>query len=160
MGLIKKSVSDTERKIKYAKYAMRVLKECHMVQDFIEYTKSDNYKYFKERYMEKHKTSEIWYDYDECTEIFGTVNFACYYYTKHIKEPYNSYALLIAYLALFDKEEYYRYVQRYDKGYESNAYIKTFLNGGIYETTNKDIKILKKWIKYKEALHGNQDYII
>lgn len=156
MGLIKKSVSDIERKIKYARYAMRVLKECHMAQDFIEYTNSDNYKSFKERYMQRHKDcSEVWYDYDNCIDIFGTVNISYYFSRKNRKEPYNTYALLIAYVALFDEEEYYRHGKCYGKEYSPSQFITKFLGAEIFETTDKDIAMLKKWIKHKEALYGN-----
>ena len=160
MGLIKKSVSDIERKAKYARYAMRVLKECHMVQDFMEYTKTDSYKEFKKMYMKKYKTSEIWYDYNKCIEIFGTICILNYYYEKNMKRPYNSYTLLMAYLALFDKEEFERYKWCYGNAYEANEYIKKFLNKEIFETSDRDVEILNKWIKQKEALHGSQDYTI
>lgn len=158
MGLIKKSVSDIERKVKYARYVMRVLKECHMVQDFMGYTKSENYKNFKKRYIQRHKDcSEIWYDYDTCGDIFGTVNFSNFYFNKHMKEPYNSYALLIAYIALFDEEEYNRYGKCYSQEYSPNQFIVKFLEGRIYETNSRDIGMLKKWIKHKEALYGSKD---
>ena len=109
MDLIKKSVSDIERKTKYARIVMRVLKECHMIQDFIAYTKTENYKGFKKRYMQEHNTSDVWYDCDSCTEILGTCNLSVYY---NYREPHNTYLLVIAYLALFCEEEFEIYQLR------------------------------------------------
>ena len=158
MGLIKKSVSDIERKVKYARYVMRVLKECHMVQDCIGYTDTANYKTFKERYMKKYNTSEVWYDYRSCAEILGSVNISAYY--RNFKEPHDTYALLLAYLAIFDEEEYeyYRFtIGRDDDGENASAYIAKFLNHKVYETNTSDIMIVKKWLKHKEALYGSED---
>jgi hypothetical protein len=158
MGLIKKSVSDIERKVKYARYVMRVLKECHMVQDFIGYTDTANYKEFKERYMKKYNTSEVWYDYRSCAEILGSVNISTYY--CNFKEPHDTYALLLAYLAIFDEEEYeyYRFtIGRDDDDENASAYIAKFLNRKVYGTNTGDIMIVIKWLKHKEALYGSKD---
>jgi hypothetical protein len=157
MGLIKKSVSDIERKVKYARYAMRVLKECHMVQDFIGYTDTANYKTFKERYMKKYNTSEVWYDYRSCAEILGSVNISAYY--RIFKEPHDTYALLLAYLAIFDEEEYdhYRFTIGRYKDDNASAYIIKFLNHKVYATNTGDIMIVMKWLKHKEALYGSKD---
>ena len=157
MGLIKKSVSDIERKVKYARYVMRVLKECRMVQDFIGYTDTANYKTFKEQYMKKYNTSEAWYDYRSCAEILGSVNISAYY--RNFKEPHDTYALLLAYLAIFDKEEYeyYRFTIGRDDYDNASAYIAKFLNHRVYGTNTGDIMIVKKWLKHKEALYGSKD---
>lgn len=159
MGLIKKSVSDIERKAKYARYVMRVLKECNMVSDFIEYTRTDNYKYFRDRYMKKHGATDVWYDCRTCGEILGACNFSFYFYSvKKKNEKYNTYALVIAYLALFDEEEYERYCRVLERdAYSASSFITRFLDYRVAETNRADIEIVKKWIKEKEILHGSKN---
>jgi hypothetical protein len=159
MGLIKKSVSDIERKTKYARYVMRVLKECKMVHDFIDYTNTDNYRVFRNNYMEKHGTTDVWYDCRTCGEILGAVNFEYYYYRKGEKAPYNTYALLLAYLALFDEEEYEHYcsVFGHEKYDNARVYIIKFLRHNVYNISIKDIDIVNKWIKEREILYGSEN---
>lgn len=157
MGLIKKSVSDIERKAKYARIVMQVLKECHMVQDFIAYTKTENYKGFKKRYMQKHNTSDVWYDYDSCTEILGTCNLSTYY--RNYKEPHNTYLLVIAYLALFHEEEFKIHQLRVngDKKDTPQEFIEKFKQLKLYDCKRQDLPILEKWFKLKEALYGGKN---
>jgi hypothetical protein len=159
MGLIKKSVSDIERKAKYARYVMRVLKECNMVSDFIEYTRTDNYKYFRNKYMKRHGTTDVWYDCRTCGEILGTCNFSFYFYSvKKKDEKYNTYALVIAYLALFDKEEYYRYYSVLGRDTDSaSSFITRFLDYSVMKTHTADIDMVKKWIKEKKILYGSKN---
>jgi hypothetical protein len=162
MGLIKKSVSDIERKAKYARYVMRVLKECNMVRDFIEYTRTDNYRDFKNSYIKKHGTTDVWYDCRTCGEILGAVNLGYYYFRKGEKEPYNTYALLLAYLALFDEEEYEHYhsVFGHEKYDNARVYIIKFLRHNVYNTSIKDIDIVNKWRKEREILYGSTNLFV
>ena len=62
MDLTKKSVSDIEKANKCARVAMRILKECNLVKEFIEYTNTATYDYFAKRYSEKNNTSAYWCD--------------------------------------------------------------------------------------------------
>jgi hypothetical protein len=66
---------------------------------------------------------------------------------------------LLAYLAIFDEEEYeyYRFtIGRVDDD-NASAYIAKFLNHKVYDTNTEDIMIVIKWLKHKEALYGSKD---
>lgn len=160
MDLTKKSVSDIERKLKYARYAMRVLKDCHLVHEWVEYTKTDNYKRLKVKDIEENKTTSAWYDYDNCGSIFGRVNFSQYFWMHCRKEPYNTYVLLNAYLALFDEEEFNKHGKVYSTMFNAKEYIKKVLNKEAYGINDNDVKMVKKWIKEKETLYGSKDCFV
>lgn len=160
MGLIKKSVLDIERKAKYARYVMRVLKECNLVKEFIDYIDTKAYLNFAERYASKNSTCTLlWYDKEYCANILGCCNFEryleCKYDAKKAKRC-NSYHLLLCYLAIFDKDEYDRYARRdstYNSTYiSSDEYIKNALHNNNYEQGCEDIEIINKWLKFKEIM--------
>lgn len=164
MGLINESVLDIERKVKYARIVMRVLKECHLVKDFIDYTTTDNYIDFAKSYKRRHAKSvytEVWYDRDMCGNILGACNFDYYLeqkYGRTFSRQYHPYHLVLCYLALFDEEEYIRYKYREDgKWLKPNEYIENALLGKNYDQGKLDANIVRNWIKQKEIFHGNKD---
>ena len=107
MDLTKKSVSDIERANKCARIAMRILKECNLVKEFIEYTHTTTYNDFATRYAHKNNTTTYWCDRKKCTDVFGCCNFESFLssYKKWLK-PVSVYELTFFYLALFDEKEY------------------------------------------------------
>lgn len=164
MGLIKKSVSDIERKLKYARIVMRVLKECKLFKDFIDYTSTDNYIYFARRYKNAHKLeayTDVWYDKQYCGSVLGSCNFDWYLeqkYGRTFSTQYNSYHLLLCYLVLFDEEEYIRYEYRDDRnGVKPNEYIEKALLGKNYGQGKLDADVVRNWLKQKEIFYGNKD---
>lgn len=162
MGLIKKSVSDIERKLKYARIVMRVLKECHLVKEFMEYTDTNKFRRFAEKYAKSNYTChDVWYDKEKCASILGSCNFDYYIeekYGREISRKYHPYHLVLCYLALFDKEEYTNYAHREEGEWiSSEQYIENALQGKNYYQGFKDIEIVKKWVKLKEVLYGNKD---
>lgn len=105
MDLIKKSVSDIERANKCARVAMRVLKECNLVKEFIEYTHTTTYNYFATQYANKNNTTTYWCDRKKCVDVFGCCNFESFLSKKWLKLV-SLYELTFFYLALFDEKEY------------------------------------------------------
>jgi hypothetical protein len=105
MDLTKKSVSDIERANKCARIAMRILKECNLVKEFIEYTNTATYDYFATQYANKNNTTTHWCDRKKCVDVFGCCNFESFLSKKWLK-PVSVYELTFFYLALFDEKEY------------------------------------------------------
>ena len=105
MDLTKKSVSDIERANKCARVAMRVLKECNLVKEFIKYTHTTTYNYFATQYANKNNTTTYWCDRKECVDVFGCCNFESFL-SKKLLKPVSLYELTFFYLALFDEKEY------------------------------------------------------
>ena len=162
MGLIKKSVSDIERKINYARIVMKVLKECHLVKEFIDYTKTQDYRYFTEKYMEKHTDcTDVWYDKEYCGNILGYCNFENYLemrYSREKSRKYNTYHLVLCYLAIFDEDEFIRYYTYRDIGeINPQEYIEKALAHKNYNQGKFDEVIIIKWLRLKETLYGNKD---
>ena len=158
MGLIKKSVLDIERKAKYARIVMRVLKECNLVKEFIDYIGTNDYLTFAKNYASKNSTcTPLWYDRECCASILGSCNFEWYLERKYDAKKakrYNSYHLVLCYLAIFDKEEYYKYVNSLGRGglVSSDDYIEKALHNENYGQGLEDVEIVNKWLKIKEAL--------
>ncbi len=157
MGLIKKSVSDIERKIEYARIVMRVLKACHLVKEFIDYANTQDYRSFSKVYKEKHsECCNTWYDRELCGDILGTCSFSSFLDKKTFKK-HNPYLLLLSYLAIFNKNEFDRYSATHSSCGTSQKYINRVLNNQGFEQGDKDIEIVKKWITLKNVLYGDKN---
>ena len=165
MGLINESVLDIERKLKYARIVMRVLKECKLVKEFIDYTSTDNYINFARNYKKRHASlgmyTDVWYDKEACDSILGSCNFDYYLQEKYGEEfarKYHPYHLVLCYLALFDEKEYIRYACRgYGRCIIPSEYIRRALNGENYNQGKLDAEIVKGWIKQKKIMYGNKN---
>lgn len=162
MGLIKKSVSDIERKVKFARIVMRVLKECKLVKEFIDYTTTLNFKEFELRYLKQNPDcTNVWYDRERCGNILGFCNFDYYIsqkYGRQRQRKYHPYHLVLCYLAIFDEEEYTIYSYREDdKWARPNEYIQKALIGANFDQGLEDADIVRKWLKIKEIYYGNKN---
>ena len=164
--MIKKSVLDIERKLDYARIVMRVLKECKLVKEFIEYTATDNYINFSKTYTRKSKEcSDVWYDRNMCASILGCCNFSYYMVEKYGSKKgheYSPYHLVLCYLAIFNKEEYIRYARRFGENdwVTPTQCIWNALNNTEsvrVEEGLKDAEIVKNWLTLKEILYGDKN---
>ena len=165
MGLIKKSVFDIERKLKYARIVMRVLKECKLVREFIEYTTTDNYNNFLKNYIQKHKNcTDVWYDKELCGSILGCCNF-CYFikekYGREKSHQYSPYHLLLCYLAIFDEKEYMRYASCYGSIDGACVFPQEYVNNALcgmnFDQGKCDADIVKNWLTLKETFYGDKN---
>ena len=165
MALIKKSVSDIERKTKYARIVMRVLKECHLVKEFKEYINTAVFRDFLHYYKRSHtECTDVWYDKERCDEILGCCNFDYYLektYGREKSAKCHAYSLVLCYLALFEKEEFERYDSR--NGEKGKIGIKKFMDViftrsfSCLDVGDLGILIVKNWLKLKENVYGNKD---
>ena len=144
MGLIKERVLDIERKTKYAKIVMRVLKECKLVDKFTEYVRSKEYALYVKSYLNLNKScTSAWYDREFCASILGCCNFQIYVYS--FKPPkYNPYNLVLVYLELFETKEFRRYMA--DRGYINRSFVDDTLNECAINQGTGDKEIVLSWI--------------
>ena len=142
MGLIKKSVSDTERKNRYARYAMRVFKDCHVLNEWKAYMETSEYKRFKQNYIRDEGTTDAWYDCELCADILGSCNF-----TDYLKCEYGNkfpiYNMFLAYLWIFDREE----LDKYTKKFRFFSHPAQTFDRTLYSCNQKARRIVNKWLK-------------
>ena len=150
MGLIKERVLDIERKTKYAKIVMRVLKECKLVDKFTEYARSKEYATYVKIYLNSNKScTSTWYDREFCASILGCCNFQLYVY-RFEPPKYNPYNLVLAYLELFETKEFKRYMA--SRGYLlTRSYVDDTLNECACSQGRYDKEIVLSWILKKEG---------
>lgn len=152
MDLTKKSVSDIERANKCARIAMRILKECNLVKEFIEYTNTDAYDFFATHYANKNNTTTYWCDRKECVDVFGCCNFESFLSKKWFK-PVSVYELTFFYLALFDEKEYMNVLASNKNMYD---YVIKLVSDSIeiqkYSGANlANGKIVNHWFELKKS---------
>ena len=148
MALIKKQVSDIERKLKYARIVMFILKKYGVVKEFIEYTQSEDYHILAIEYLKENKDcSLVWYDKDLCAEVLGMCNFSAFLQKKGMYNL-NPYRLLLAYLFLFEREEYNAYCTKYGFTNDFDLMLEMF---GKHE-----LSILKQLRQLKKLGYGNK----
>ena len=72
MDLTEKPVLDIERKREYIRIVMRVLKDCRLTKEFIDYVNTTEFRNFSRKFARKNEGyTEIWYDRDCCARILG-----------------------------------------------------------------------------------------
>ena len=152
MDLTKKSVSDIERANKCARIAMRILKECNLVKEFIKYTHTATYNDFATRYARKNNTTTYWCDRKKCTDVFGCCNFESFLSKKWLK-PVSVYELTFFYLALFDEKEYIDVLASNKNIYD---YIVELVSNSIeiQKYSGKNLangKIVNHWFELKKS---------
>ena len=165
MGLIEKSVSDIERKTKYARIVLRVLKECNLLKEWSEYITTKEYQNFAEQYAKLYENcTKLWYDRENCADIFGSCNFSYFIERYCSRVGGNGGAkmvqLLLAYLAIFEEKEYYAYCKAQMTDIEKPAdFIASVLSENTYDFLSLDgfRDIIEKWLKIKNVKDGNEN---
>jgi hypothetical protein len=154
MALIKKQVSDIERKLKYARIVMFILKKYGVVKEFIEYTKSEAYHILAIEYLKENKDcSLVWYDKDLCADVLGMCNFSAFLEKKGIYHL-DPYKLVLAYLFLFEREEYNAYCIKYGL---TSFHINNYLGfDSLILLSGHDLRIFKQLKQLKELGYGNK----
>lgn len=157
MGLIKESVSELEKKVKYARIAMRFLKELKLVKYFIDYTKTPEYqKYLKGSIIAQENTSYIWYDRTCCASVFGVCDFDSYMKKVDIQYSFSIFELFIAFLIIFYPEEYDESRRHYNLK-ESIITMDILLTETpkddfkyrLIKYNENNVNIILNWLKYK-----------
>lgn len=143
MDLTKKSASVTENdyKLFIKRVVILFLKETKLMHYWYDYTLSAEYSNFLDNYSH----TPIWYDREDCMEVFGMCDFTGFINKNYKKIDFNVYYLFAVFLAIFNKEEYQKWNIRLGNGIDTEEFILN-MKGDYYS------KFIDNWAKLKNAL--------
>lgn len=147
MDLIKKSASVTENdyKLFIKRVVILFLKETKLMHYWYDYTSSAEYSHFIANYLRQvGGHTQIWYDREDCMEVFGMCDFTSFINKNYKKIDFNVYYLFAIFLAIFDKEEFEKWKIRVRNDIDAEKFILSM--------KNRYSKFIDNWIKLKNAL--------